>query len=333
MTVPQADRGCVFFNFGDAYALRLLVSVFSLRQVYAGPVTVLLAPDAAGEALRAPLEGLGCEVASVGPIHPWWDRHRLFHESPYAATLGFDSDLIFLAPIDELWSPLEREGLLATRFFPNPHGVDGTPTEPGWANRVGHLDDVRGLVDRETYATAARRLVEERIDVNVGVMGVARPQGDAFLADWSDRMERGKPDRIPLMDEMLVVALLAEHRHALVDEVWNCPAAEFFRRTNLADARIIHYFADGLDAQGIALGRNRSTWAGVKWYELYRQAAEELDLDRWARLDPTFRRPRGPLATTGTRAVRSAERRTAAARMRVRRLMAPAVRPRRRTGS
>lgn len=307
--MPGSERGCVFFNFGDAYALRLLVSVFSLRRVYTGPVTVLLAHDTAGEALRAQLEGLDCEVVFVDRVSRSWDRHRFFHESTYEATLVFDSDLIFLAPIDELWAPLERDGLLVTRFHPDPNGVDGSPGSPGWGNRSGELDQIRDLVDPEALEATTRRLLEERIDVNVGVMGVARPRGDAFLADWSARMERGNGAGIQLLDELLVVALLSQHRHALVDEAWNCPADEFFRRTNLADARVIHYFADGHRVHGLRLGRNRSTWAGKRWYEVYEQAALELDLRRWRYLDPTFQRPASRFVAAGTRAARSAVRR------------------------
>jgi len=187
---------------------------------------------------------------------------------------------------------------------------------------LGDLERVRELVDPETYRTAVRRLLEERIDVNVGVMGVARPNGDVFLTDWSRRMERANGTRIPLLDEMLVVALLAQHRHALVDEAWNCPADEYFRRTNLADARIIHYFADGHRVHGFRLGRNRATWAGKRWYEIHRQADRELDLRRWRLLDPTFQRPAGRVVSAGSRTVRSVSRRTADLRLRLRRVAA-----------
>ena len=285
--VAQTDRGCVFFNFGDAYALRLLVALFSLRQVYSGPVTTILARDAAGAYLKGQLEQLDSEVVFVKQISKSWDRHSLFFKSPYRTTLLFDSDLLFQKPIDELWGPLEREGVLVTRFYPAPYGVDGTASRPGWANRMKHLEDVRELVDATTYADAVRRLLDERIDVNVGVMGISRPLGDTFLTDWAERMERGRSTRIQLMDEMLAVALVAKHRHFLTDEKWNCPADEFFRRTNLADAHVIHYFADGNQVYGIHLGRNPASWAGKKWYKAYRQAAQHIDLSRWVRADPT----------------------------------------------
>lgn len=285
----RTDRGCVFFNFGDAYGLRLLVSLFSLRNVYSGPVTTILADDGAGAHLKDQLEQLGSEVVFVERMSKSWDRHNLFFKSPYRTTLSFDSDMIFLKPIDELWRPLERDGVLFTRFFPAPYGVDGTVNNPGFANRTRHLEDVRELVDPATYAEAVRRMLDERIDINIGVLGIARPLGDAFLADWAERMERGHSRRIQLMDEMLAVALSATHRHYLADEKWNCPADEFFRRTNLADAHVIHYFADGNKVHGISLGRNPATWAGKKWYRAYQQTAQFIDLSRWVQADPISR--------------------------------------------
>ena len=308
-TVTATGRGCVFYNFGDAYALRLLVAVCSLREHYEGPVAVFLVRDETGLGLREPLTALGCDVVFEELITKPGDRHRLFRKSPYATTLAFDSDLVFRAPVDELWEPLEREGLLVTRFFAPPYGVDGTPERPGWGNRVGYLESVRALVDTETWEAALHRMLHDRIDVNVGVMGLSRPRGDAFLDDYDDHMERARSVDILLPDEMLTVALLPKHHHILVDEAWNCPADEFFRRTNLADARVIHYFADGQEVHGIRLGRNAATWAGRKWHEAYLAVAQRLDLNRWERADPGFSRSRRDLSAGDSGAFRSELRR------------------------
>lgn len=288
-------RGCVFFIFGEAYMLRLLVSVHSLRQHYQGPITVFLSSHAEKSALEKNLERLSCNVVALPGVSKSWDRHRVFQKSPYESTLMFDSDLLFLGGIDELWQPLEQHGVLLTRFFPNPYGVEGTEQQPGWANRVGLLQPVEPLVDTDTYQRSRRRLIEERIDINVGVMGINRPRGLEFLDEWACCMELGRDSRVPLMDEMLAVALAAKHQHYLADELWNCPADEFFRRTNLADARIIHYFADNAELSrrpsvaGIRLGRNPLTWAGRKWYEMYGYARRDLDLKPFTSKDPGFR--------------------------------------------
>jgi len=287
----RAQRGCVYFNYGAAYALRLLVSIYSLRNHYDGPVTVFVARDAYSDKLAPAIESLRADIISVDDLTKSFDRHRLFLASPYETTLALDSDLIFLAPIDELWEPLERDGVLVTRFHAPAYGIEGTPSRPGWGHRAKFLENVRGLLSDEAYRDAVTRQLHDGIDVNVGLMGIARPRGDAFLADWAEHMERGRSQGILMLDEMLAFALIGQHPHYLADEKWNCPADEFFRRTNLADAHVIHYFADGRRALGIRLGRSPDTWAGKKWYELYREAAGELDLRYWRSTDPTFAGP------------------------------------------
>lgn len=279
-------RGCVFFNFGSVYALRLLVAIFSLRRHYKGPVTVFLKPDAANMALRDDLAALGIETVMLPRLSKSFDRHRIFLESPYESTLSFDSDIIFRSPIDALWEPLEKQGVLLTRFYAPPYGVDGSAEKPGFGNRIALLNGVRDIVGEELHAKAVRRMLQERIDINIGVMGISRTQGSAFLADYAEHLERGHERRPSLLDEMLVVALAGRHPHALVAEAWNCPADEFFRRTNLAEARVIHYFAEGQSVHGIPLGRNRQSWAGKKWFATLRLAAAKIDLGRWIETDP-----------------------------------------------
>src|SRR4051794_6086885 len=97
----QEGRGIVIFHFGYAYALRLLVCLYTLRKHYAGPVTVFLRDDKAGRRLAPLLEKLDINVE----MKPWltrsFDRHKVFLESPYSTTLSIDSDTIFQGPIDE----------------------------------------------------------------------------------------------------------------------------------------------------------------------------------------------------------------------------------------
>lgn len=281
-------RGCIFYGFGERYALRMLVAVFSLRQVYRGDITVFLAREKTAERLGPDLERLGCQVVLVDYVSKSCCRDRVFLASPYETTLVLDSDMVFLQPIDELWEPTEREGLLVTRFYPCPYGIEGSREKPGWANRVGHLESVREFVEPQVFSAALARMLQERIDVNVGVMGIAKRSGGAFLEDYCAAMERARPKQILLADEMLTVALIAKHRHDLAEEAWNCPADELFRRTNPLEAKVLHYFGDGCRVNGLRLGRNLTTWAGRMWYRVYELAARELDLDFWERRDPLF---------------------------------------------
>lgn len=282
------SRGCVFYNFGTKYALRLIVSIYSLRKYYSGPITLFTDQSAYSERLIKSLAPFAVDFHLLEDLSKSFDRHRLVTESPYVATLVLDSDMIFMGPIDALWEPLEREGVLATRFYAPPYGVDGTAEKHGWGSRDELLRGVEKLVPPHVFEAAMKRLHVDRIDVNVGLFGVSKVTGGAFLSEWIETMEKGRSQKILLLDEMTVVALLAAHRHFLADEIWNCPADEFFRRTNLSDARVIHYFADG-DAFGrFRLGRNPNSWAGAKWYQLYSEASEKYDLTLWRSTDPTF---------------------------------------------
>ena len=87
-----------------------------------GPVTVFLLDEPHTAALKRDLEKLGASVVVTDRLSKSGDRHLVFRESPYETTLLFDSDIVFRAPIDDLWEPLEREGALVTRFFPPPAG-------------------------------------------------------------------------------------------------------------------------------------------------------------------------------------------------------------------
>lgn len=55
-----------------------------------------------------------------------------------------------------------------------------------------------------------------------------------------------------------------------------------------ADARMIHYFADGTWLFGARIGRSPVSWAGRKWLSAYNEACEYMDLKRWRRRDPYF---------------------------------------------
>ena len=286
--VKQQGRGIVIFHFGYAYALRLLVCLYTLRKYYPGPLTVFLRDDKAGRELRHIIESLGIAVEMKQGFSQSFDRHRVFLESPYATTISIDSDTIFRGPIDELWEPLEREGVLLTRFRAHPYGVEGTPERRGWGDRISLLDGIKSLLKSEDYDAARERLLVHGIDINIGLMGFSRPTGDAFLREWAEHMERGQGLKASIMDEMLINALQGRHRCHLVDDKWNCPASEFYRLTNVFDARMIHYFADGSRIFGARMARSMSSLAGRLWLKAYAEAGQHLDLVRWRKYDPFF---------------------------------------------
>lgn len=285
----EPRRGCIFYNFGVTHILQLLVSIHSLRRHYKGPITVFVEPADTNRELRVDLKILDADVVEMEGLSRSLDRHRVLRASPYETTLSFDSDLIFLGNIEALWEPLEKKGVLVTQFYPPPYGIDGTRENPGEISRFEHFETVKELLCPDLFERTIERLVSQRIDLNIGVLGICRPRGNGFMEAWEHHMEKGRGQGIPILDELLVCALVNNHPHHLAGEIWNCPADEHFRRTNISDAKVIHYFADGHCISGVhRMGRNYNTWAGRKWYQAYVEATATLDLERWKMLDDLF---------------------------------------------
>ena len=283
----QGDRGCVFFNFGTKYIIKLFVAIYSLRQIYKGPITLFLTEDSLQKKL-------GKDIAKLFNVDiQKFEKSKniinsnikpsLLELSPYKTTLMLDGDLIFLKPFDELWQPLEEKGFLLTRFYPSPFGINGSANDHKWGARLRHLEDIKDVLTKEEYDRAKNSLLHDKIDINLGVMGYSKGSGDAFLQDWSQRTKEG--GAIGLIDESLTTALCHKYPHYLADEKWNCPAGEFFRQTNLRDAHIIHYFADGALAEGFILGRNLNTWAGKIWFSKFNEMLQAIDIRPWCKYD------------------------------------------------
>ena len=277
----MTDRGCLFFNFGTKCLNMLLVALFTLRRHYDGAVTVLLTDVPDEESFRASLSSLDIDFRSFSRVgyHRSSLRTKIVDLSPYRTTLTLDSDLLFLGSPEPLWQPLEDSGVLVTRFHPNPYGIGGYAEQPGFAYRLGHFNDVAHLVSPNEFKRATVRLLKEGIDINVGVMGFARPQADMFLSELSESM--GADPAINLIDESLTNILIPKYPHYLADEKWNCPADEMFRKTPLSDAKIIHYFADGCVVGGRRFGRNRETEAGKLWFKAFEEMREQLSVQQW----------------------------------------------------
>jgi hypothetical protein len=93
----------MFFNFGNKCVARLLTAIYTLRNVYSGPITLALAKnDEANIKLVEEVKVFNVDIL-------WFDfehkvkrniksilKPHLFTLSPYDTTLMFDGDLIFI---------------------------------------------------------------------------------------------------------------------------------------------------------------------------------------------------------------------------------------------
>ena len=237
------NRGCVFFNFGTEYIIKLYVAIYSLRKIYDGAITLMLDENEEKQKdLANEVSNLSVDVQwfNTSILHKSTIKQFLLRESPYDSTLIFDGDLLFLSPIDKLWEPLERNGVLATRFYPNPFGLNGSPKQHQWGTRIGVLLQLRPILSEEEVKMARYRILKKRIDINIGVFGYVKDKGAEFLNEFTSKMDLAfqKGMHPGILDEFVIISIIYKHPHCLADEKWNCPADEFFRKTDIKKASI-----------------------------------------------------------------------------------------------
>lgn len=226
MSAPTAQPSqCVlYFNRGTSCYMRLLVSVFSLRKHYSGPIK-LMQEGELDEPISALLRKLGvtiqllpltAEPVLVARASLW----RVLEED-YALML--DSDTIVCGPVDEAFGWIKEQGFVASWFT-------------GWHTTGGTM---RKRI--EEWAKVVPAMVEPAIAygnaINGGVQGWSK--GTTMLPAYEALTRRGHAagcNRI-VLDEIALQLLLPDHRHHLADHVWNTSGAF----GDIAKARIVHY--------------------------------------------------------------------------------------------
>ena len=281
----MSKRGFVFVNFGTRFIAKLLVAVYSLRKFCNDPITVFLSDFPERDRLVEDLAKLNADYQQLDVQQPRYTtiKSLVLTQSPYEQTIGFDSDLLFRGSVEPLWAPLEEKNILLTRFHFNPYGMGGTPKRHGFGSRIQRLEDIRHMVSEEDFQNTKHRILEEEIDINIGVFGYVKGGGDALLNELIEIIAR---DHTPdLVDEMVTNVLASRHEHHLAEESWNCPSDERFRRTTLEAAKVLHFFADGHFATGRFLGRNPKTPEGRLWFQTLDEMNRQYAFDHWSTYD------------------------------------------------
>lgn len=229
----ENSRGVIYLLTGPTHAVRLVVSLWSLRQHYVGPVTVFTTRSASHD--------VGRLCAQDDRLHI---DHRLFDEiespknrslltkvavlqaTPYETTVFLDADTLIVGSIDDLFE-LREEALFGLTQFCN-----WTTQKRVIRKRIERWRDVR----REGFN------VPELIDsallpapaINVGVFAFRRDY--ISLNAWFDLTQAGAHTFI--CDEIAMQLLLSTLPHQLFDARFNrspihCPSH--------ADTRIWHF--------------------------------------------------------------------------------------------
>jgi hypothetical protein len=216
---------CVlYYNRGTSCYIRLLVSIFSLRKHYSGPVK-LMQEGELDEAVAVMLGKLGVTVQFLPPSPDpvLVARSSLWRVMEEDHALMLDADTVVRGPVDEFFDWIKQRGFVASWFT-------------GWLTTGAimrrRIDEWAKVVPEMVAPAIAYRKA-----INGGVQGWSK--GATMLPAYEALTRRGHAagcNRI-VLDEIALQLLLPHHRHHLAAPVWNTSGAF----GDIRNARIVHY--------------------------------------------------------------------------------------------
>jgi hypothetical protein len=260
--VHPLSRGIVYFNMGTGCAVRLLVSLRSLRRVYEGPVTIVSVGEDSHLLCNRIGAALGADVVRWAPPIPpgrntaYVAKTFLATVTPYELTLVIDSDTVVLRPIDEMFSHAEEREFCVTRMA-------------AWKTRGKRMSKRIRLWERLLPEDIEKALAFGPA-INTGVFSFRKDA--AILKEWQKMSLLGRENM--LTDETCCQVLLHRYRHSVVDSYFNCSCAH--DDPSSPQTRVIHYHGRKHCRPGLP-------FHGARWVKEYESAREEniADMRSW----------------------------------------------------
>lgn len=255
----MSARGVVYLLCGPPATERLVVSLYTLRRFWAGPVTVGAATEDDDKAVAEPAKDLGADVVRVGKAGVRRHAHYVTKSliptwTPYDRTVFLDADTVVEGKIDELFEPR----LALTQF------ADWVSTGRRMSKRCNDWRGISPMID----ALAERQVTQTHPAINTGVMGLRK--GDAQLALWHAVTMAGGGKFIG--DEIAMQLVHPNLECQVLDDRWNCSP---FHGVHKAEAVVWHFH-----------GRKhlRKEQGRTLWEPLFRAAVRDRAgrIDRWA---------------------------------------------------
>lgn len=262
------DRGVLYFLRGRKHTEHFLVSLFSLRQVWRGPVHVLVADGQAAEIVaraasdkRTELRYSMIEPDNHGRGGTYATKTKLPWLSPFGATVLLDADTIIRQPFEQVGEQLFPQGeeIVLTQFARwTTAGRRIAGRVRAWAQVAPH--EVARMTGGVAYPA-----------INTGVMGWLG-DGGSFAKHWRSMCLRNVRF---ICDEIAAQLVFPDHQHRVLSDVWNCSP--------------VHSSPKSIEAAAILHGHGQKFFkkaAGWKlWRPYWEQALAENfgGLGDWAR--------------------------------------------------
>ena len=117
----MTTHGVIYYNRGTSCAARLMVSTYTLRQYYNGPLAILSEGqeshelvDQIADVVNASVERF--DLGLEGKNAAYLTKTRLHEVTPFDISLFIDADTIITGPVDELFSMIEEHTFIGTHM-------------------------------------------------------------------------------------------------------------------------------------------------------------------------------------------------------------------------
>lgn len=205
-------RGVVFMVTGKRHVVVMAISLFTLRQVYQGPVIIYCDDDALPFVTLIAKDG-DAEVKVFkrrqAPNHRnsgYLNKTRIPGMSPFDSTLQVDADTIFVGDISPLF-PTDLGRLVLTQFS-------------GWVTTGRLLKRRIGMYEDIMPETVKQLRTESWPAVNTGVVAYGR---DCVAAKETWPEVTGKKAGKFIVDEIAMQVMLPRiETMTIMDDRWNC---------------------------------------------------------------------------------------------------------------
>ncbi|MDX1964958.1 MAG: hypothetical protein SFX18_17555 [Pirellulales bacterium] len=246
--IPQVtNRGVLYLLTGIKHAVRLAVSIASLRRYFAGPVTIMSTQPESHALVGLFTKDHRLNVSQLQIPHVQREKNSAFltkvamlPHTPYETSLFLDADTLVTGSIEPLFEAAEDSGFATTQF--SKWVTSGRKMQ----GRIRSWFDVpQTLFSREEF----HRLLLENLQglpaINCGVHAYRR--GIPLLQSWWSLVDAGW-DRF-ICDEVALQILLPRFPHRILDHRFNFsprygPPEE--------DARIWHFHGGKHLSPGLA---------------------------------------------------------------------------------
>jgi hypothetical protein len=269
------SQGVVYLLTHIQLAARLVVSLYSLRRWYHGPITVFTTRPESHEIgkrcaddpnLRVRQE-VCLERPGLGYTSSYLTKTTILERSPYRLSVFLDADTIVNGDIAELFAHANEAPLVATNFCSWTTMVEPTSNYlERWRTlqdgSVGKAFDLKDRIDR--------LLQNPYPAVNAGVFAFRNVRRVLRRWDALTWAARG----LPMPDEISLQLMLLETKHRMLGSQFNCHPNTW--RPGL-EARIWHFAG----RSHLARGRCEQIWL-----PLYKECRQRriAGIDEWSKV-------------------------------------------------